>query len=109
MRPSCLDHSRVLCALPCNMLAVLTGLGIEAVELTWGLRLDRRWRPQAGAEAMIGEVAEVVAPYHPTGQVGVHGEVWGARCAEGADDGQSVPIERLKGLTLVVAPTIRKS
>ena len=40
---------------PWNLIAILTGLGIETVELTWGLRLARRWRPQTGAEAMIGD------------------------------------------------------
>jgi membrane protein implicated in regulation of membrane protease activity len=90
---------------PFNLVAVLAGLGIEAGELTWGLRLARRWRPQTGAEAMIGQVAEVVAPCHPTGQVRVGGELWEARCDEGADVGESVRIERLEGLTLVVSLT----
>jgi membrane protein implicated in regulation of membrane protease activity len=90
---------------PWNLVAVLTGLGIESVELTWGLRLARRWRPRTGAEAMIGQTAEVVAPCHPTGQVRLQGELWEARCAQGADVGESVLIERLEGLTLVVTPT----
>ena len=94
---------------PWNLGAVLVGLGIEAVELTWGLRLARRWRPQTGAEAMIGQVAEVVAPCHPTGQVRVQGELWEARCAERADVGQTVRIERLEGLTLVVVPMDREA
>ena len=88
---------------PWNLIAVAAGLGIEVVELVWGLRLARRWRPQTGAEAMIGRVGEVVAPCHPTGQIRVQGELWKARCAEGADVGQRVRIERLDGLTLVVA------
>jgi membrane protein implicated in regulation of membrane protease activity len=90
---------------PWNLLAVIGGVGIEAVELLWGFRLARRWRPQTGAEAMIGEVAKVVAACHPTGQVRVQGELWEARCSEGADVGQSVRIEGLDGLTLVVTPT----
>lgn len=88
---------------PWNLIAVVGGVGIEAVELVWGLRLARRWRPQTGAEAVIGQVAEVVAPCYPTGRVRVQGELWEARCAEGADVGQSVRIEGLDGLTLVVA------
>jgi membrane-bound serine protease (ClpP class) len=92
---------------PWNLIAVLGGIGIEAVELVWGLRLARRWRPQTGAEAMVGRLAVVVAPCHPTGQIRVHGELWEARCAEGADVGQRVRIERLDGLTLVVAPESR--
>ena len=92
---------------PWNLLAVLTGLGIETAELTWGLRLARRWRPQTGAEAMVGQLAEVVAPCHPIGQVRVLGELWEARCAKGADVGQKVCIDALDGLTLVVAPESR--
>jgi membrane-bound serine protease (ClpP class) len=92
---------------PWNLIAVVSGVAIEAIELTWGLRLARRWRPQTGAEAMVGQLAEVVARCRPTGQVRVHGELWEARCAEGADVGQKVRIEALDGLTLVVAPESR--
>jgi membrane-bound serine protease (ClpP class) len=88
---------------PWNLVAVLTGLAIETVELTWGLRLARRWRPQTGAEAMIGKEAEVEAPCRPTGQVRVDGELWEAYCAEGAETGETVRIDRLDGLTLVVS------
>jgi membrane protein implicated in regulation of membrane protease activity len=88
---------------PWNLIAVLTGLAIETVELTWGLRLARRWRPQTGAEAMIGKEAEVVAPCRPTGQVRVDGELWEAYCDEGAETGETVRIDRLDGLTLVVS------
>ena len=87
---------------PWNLLVVLAGLAIEMVELTWGLRLARRWRPQTGAEAMIGQTAEVVAPCRPNGQVRVQGELWEARCPEGAGIGDSVRIEAIEGLTLVV-------
>jgi membrane protein implicated in regulation of membrane protease activity len=73
---------------PWNLIAVLGGLGIEAVELVWGFRLARRWRPPPEAEAMIGQVAEVVAPCRPIGHVG-----------------QRLRIEGLEGLTLVVTPT----
>ena len=92
---------------PWNLIAVVAGVGVEAVELVWGLRLARRWRPQTGAEAMVGRLAEVVAPCNPTGQVRVHGERWEARCAEGANVGQRVRIEALDGLTLVVAAESR--
>src|SRR4029450_13304368 len=90
---------------PWNLIVVLAGLGIEVVELTWGLRLARRWRPQTGGEAMIGQVAEVVVPCHPSGQVRVSGELWAGRCGEGAETGESVRIGGIKVLTLVVAPT----
>jgi len=88
---------------PLNLLSVLTGLTIEAVEITWGLRLARKWRPRTGAEAMIGQEAEVVVACHPAGKVRVQGELWDARCDEGANVGESVRIESLEGLTLVVS------
>ena len=88
---------------PWNLVVVLFGLGIETVELTWGLRLARRWRPQTGAEAMIGKTAEVVAPCRPNGRVRVHGELWEAHCDDGADVGETVRIERIKGLMLTVS------
>ncbi len=89
---------------PWNLLVILGGLAIETGELAWGLRLARRWRPTTGAEAMIGQEAEVVAACRPDGQVRIAGELWQARCAAGAGVGERVRIERLDGLTLVVSP-----
>ncbi|MFL5923190.1 MAG: NfeD family protein [Gaiellaceae bacterium] len=93
---------------PWNLLVILGGLAIEAGELTWGLRLARRWRPATGAEAMIGEHAEVVTRCRPDGQVRIQGELWQAHCAAGADVGDTVRVDRLHGLTLVVSPSHRR-
>jgi membrane protein implicated in regulation of membrane protease activity len=90
---------------PWNLAAILGGLAVETGELAWGLSLARRWKPKTGAEAMIGEEAEVVAACRPLGEVRVQGELWRARCAEGANVGETVRIERLDGLTLVVSRT----
>ena len=87
---------------PWGLIAIAGGLAVETVELTWGLRLARRWKPGTGAEAMIGKEARVVARCHPIGQVKVHGELWQARCEEVADVGEKVRIEAIEGLTLVV-------
>lgn len=87
---------------PWGLIAIAGGLAVETVELTWGLRLARRWKPRTGAEAMIGAEARVVARCRPLGQVKIHGELWEARCAEGADVGEKVRIEAIEGLTLVV-------
>jgi membrane protein implicated in regulation of membrane protease activity len=89
---------------PWNLLVILGGLAIEVGELTWGLRLARKWRPTTGAEAMIGEEATVVARCRPDGQVRIAGELWQARCEAGADVGDTVRVDRLDGLTLVVSP-----
>jgi membrane protein implicated in regulation of membrane protease activity len=90
---------------PLNLVAVVAGVGVEAAELTWGLRLARRWRPQTGAEAMIGQTAEVVVACRPHGHARIAGELWEAWCDEGADVGDRVRIERLEGLTLIVTQT----
>jgi len=90
---------------PWGLIAIAGGLAVETVELTWGLRLARRWKPRTGAEAMIGAEARVVARCRPLGQVRIHGELWEARCAEGADVGEKVRIDAIEGLTLVVRRT----
>jgi membrane-bound serine protease (ClpP class) len=87
---------------PWSLLVVFGGVIIEVGEVVWGLRLARRWKPKTGAEAMIGEKAEVVARCGPLGQVRVRGELWQARCAESAEPGEHVRVERIEGLTLIV-------
>lgn len=90
---------------PWNLLVILGGLLVETGELAWGLRLARRWKPKTGAEAMIGREAEVVSPCRPVGAVRVAGELWQARCEAGAGVGETVQIESIEGLTLIVTPT----
>jgi membrane-bound serine protease (ClpP class) len=90
---------------PWSLLAILGGAAIETIELAWGLSLARRWKPKTGAEAMIGGEAVVTAACRPLGQVRVQGELWQARCSAGADVGDTVRIESIEGLTLVVTPT----
>lgn len=89
---------------PWNLLVILGGLAIETGELAWGLSLARRWKPKTGAEAMIGAKAVVVRACRPLGDVRVQGELWAARCDEGANAGETVLIESIDGLTLVVTP-----
>ena len=89
---------------PWNALVVLAGISVEVVEVTWGLRLARKWRPRMGPETMIGMRAEVVAPCRPTGQVRLNGELWEATCATGLDVGETAIVKRMDGLTLTVEP-----
>jgi membrane-bound serine protease (ClpP class) len=92
---------------PWNLAVILGGLVIETAELAWGLSLARRWKPKTGAEAMIGEEAVVVSACRPRGEVRISGELWQALCDEGAAAGEIVRVERMDGLTLVVARTGR--
>ena len=91
---------------PANIVVLILGVIGEVGEIIWGRRLAKRWRPKTGPEAMIGQPAEVVADCRPMGQVRVHGELWEARCAAGADVGETVTIRELDGLTLVVEPSV---
>lgn len=92
---------------PWNVVVIVGGVIAEVGEIVWGRRLAKRWRPRAGAEAMIGKTAEVVADCHPKGRVRVAGELWAARCSAGADVGETVRIAALEELTLVVVPLDR--
>jgi membrane-bound serine protease (ClpP class) len=53
---------------------------------------------------MFGATAEVVSPCRPEGQVRVHGELWQAVCAAGAEAGETVTITGIDGLRLRVEP-----
>jgi len=86
---------------PWNLVLILSGAVLEVGEIVWGLRLARG-RAKTGIEAMIGKSAKVVEPCRPTGKVRVRGELWNARCAEGADVGDTVTILGQRDLQLQV-------
>ena len=89
---------------PWGYAAVAAGGVIEVGEVALWWRWTHRRRPAVGAEALIGVEAVVVEPCRPLGRVRVDGELWRARCDEGADPGDTVVIRALDGLTLVVEP-----
>jgi membrane-bound serine protease (ClpP class) len=95
-------------AWPWNAVLIVAGCVLEIGEVMilrrWSHRLDRRLRPVTGAEGMIGTTAEVVTQCRPLGQVRVHGELWEARCDAGADPGDTVRVDAIDGLALVVSP-----
>jgi membrane-bound serine protease (ClpP class) len=92
---------------PWDAILIIAGCVLEVGEVVvlrrWSKRIDRRTRPTTGAAAMIGEVARVVEPCRPLGQVELNGELWQARCDEGADPGETVEVEAIEKLTLVVS------
>jgi membrane-bound serine protease (ClpP class) len=83
---------------------VLAGGAIEVGESFFWIWLSKRRRPSVGVETLVGASATVVTPCRPLGQVRVQGELWQARCDEGANPGDAVQVESVDGLTLVVAP-----
>jgi len=81
-------------------------IGTAALEVSqtgfWLWRTSRH-SAQVGAETLIGRVVEVAQECRPTGYVRVQGELWQARCAEGARPGERVQVTGRDGLTLEVA------
>jgi membrane protein implicated in regulation of membrane protease activity len=93
-------------AAPWNVVLIAIACVLEVGEIAllrrWSKRLDKRIRPTTGSEALIGERAEVVQPCRPDGMVQLNGELWEARCEEGAGTGETVKVKSLSGLKLVV-------
>jgi membrane-bound serine protease (ClpP class) len=89
---------------PWGIPLVAGALVLEVAETAFWVWLSKRRRPTVGAEALIGATAEVVAPCRPLGRVRVRGELWQARCERGADAGETVRVQALDGLVLLVAP-----
>jgi len=89
---------------PANIVVLVLGVIGEVGEIVWGRRLARRWRPKTGVETLVGQTADVVVECRPRGQVRVHGELWEAECADGAEVGATVRIVGRNELTLTVVP-----
>ncbi len=99
-------------ALVLVILHVVTGtwalvlLGVTAVfeisQTGFWLWYSSRRSAQVGAETLLGRVVEVAQECRPLGYVRVQGELWQARCAEGAGPGERVLITGRSGLTLEV-------
>jgi membrane protein implicated in regulation of membrane protease activity len=83
---------------------ILVGIAavLEIGELAFWVRWNRRRHAEVGAETLVGRYAVVVVSCRPEGQVRLDGELWQARCEEGASAGETVVVERLEGLTLSV-------
>jgi membrane protein implicated in regulation of membrane protease activity len=82
--------------------AVAAATVYEVAEVAFFLWLSRRRRATTGAEALPGSRGVVTVACRPEGQVRVLGELWRARCEEGADSGDEVVIERLEPELLLI-------
>lgn len=98
-----------LLAPPWSIIVLVVGLVLEVVEIfflrRWSKRIDRKTKVTTGAEAMVGQTAEVVEECRPLGTVRIGSELWEARCEAGAAPGDQVTVERVEELTLVVKPS----
>jgi membrane-bound serine protease (ClpP class) len=85
--------------------AVLIALAaiVEVGELVFWRRFLRRYRVSAGAEALVGERAEVIEACDPDGRVRLRGELWNAHAVEPLAIGELARVIGIDGLTLEVA------
>jgi membrane protein implicated in regulation of membrane protease activity len=91
-------------------IVLLVGTGLfELSQTAFWLRYTSRHTVQVGAETLIGRLVEVAQECRPVGYVRVQGELWRARCEEGARPGEQVRITGRDGLLLTVTREPRES
>jgi membrane-bound serine protease (ClpP class) len=89
---------------PWGIVAIIGALVVELAEIGLFVWYSKRRRATTGAEGLVGAVGVAVTTCDPDGQIRVEGELWNAICDEGARPGDRVVVQRLEGLTLIVAP-----
>ena len=88
---------------PWNFIGFAVCLVLFFGELGLWHRSVRGRKQVVGAQTLIGAEALVTEHCHPDGQVRIRGELWEARCDEGADQGETVRVTGRDGLKLLVA------
>ena len=88
-----------------SLAAILATTGATAAFfifiVTMALRTQRQ-KTTTGVEGLIGQVGTARTPLRPEGRIFVGGELWSARCEEGAETGDKVRVQAVKGLMLLV-------
>jgi membrane protein implicated in regulation of membrane protease activity len=94
----------LLVALPSEWKApvFLLCLGLFVGEIVFWSRRVRGIPKGVGDETLVGRQATVLTVCRPDGQVRLGGEIWEARCAQGADAGETVVVTGRDDLRLVV-------
>jgi membrane protein implicated in regulation of membrane protease activity len=94
---------------PWGIVVVVSALLWEAAEKVFWFYRTKSIPISVGPEAMIGRSVEVVAACSPDGTVRFSSERWNANCRQGADVGETVTIEAIERLTLIVTSTPRNT
>lgn len=87
---------------PWGAVVIIGAVAVEASKTAFWFWYSRRRPSAAGAEAMVGAQAEVVSACRPDGWVRIHGELWRARSAVGAEVGDTVRVRNVEDLKLHV-------
>ncbi len=94
---------------PWNLIGFFVAIPLWFVELLAWNRTVKHRRRVVGVQTLIGKDATVTEPCRPSGQVRLAGEIWAARCDQGADPGDTVRVVGRDDLTLVVEPVAAPS
>jgi membrane protein implicated in regulation of membrane protease activity len=89
---------------PWGIVLVLSAIAWEVSEKAFWFFRVRGIPVAVGAESMIGQRVDVVAACWPDGQVRLASERWNASCSQGADVGDTVIVQAVERLTLIVSP-----
>jgi membrane-bound serine protease (ClpP class) len=87
--------------------AIAAGIGFGSISffLAWIALRARRNKVLTGPEAMLRQIATVITPLAPTGQVEVRGELWQARLSNPSArlaTGSLAKVDAIEGLVLLV-------
>ncbi|HPQ80734.1 MAG TPA: nodulation protein NfeD [bacterium] len=93
------DFMRV--SIPVVLSFTLATMAIASFLAIMVVRSSRR-HAVTGAEGLIGEAGEVKSWESGRGKIFVHGEIWDAKSVEEIKAGESVEVESVEGMTLVV-------
>jgi membrane protein implicated in regulation of membrane protease activity len=74
----------------------------EVTEKLFWIRFIGRYPVVVGREAMIGMSVTATTTCWPEGRVRLHGENWQARCSMGARPGETLVVEGVDRITLIV-------
>jgi membrane-bound serine protease (ClpP class) len=89
---------------PSTAVAAGVAFGLITVFLVRLAVRARRNKSTMGVDALLGQIAVVVKPLEPTGQVLVHGELWEAHSPTPVPRDARVRVTAISGLTLTVEP-----
>jgi len=76
---------------------------VELAEKGFWIWYTRRIPIAVGVETMVGRPVTAISACRPDGRVRFGSESWRARCAAGAGVGESLVIDAVENLTLVVS------
>jgi membrane protein implicated in regulation of membrane protease activity len=88
---------------PWGVVALLSAIAWEILEKAFWFYRTKNIPVAVGPEAMLGKPVDVIAACKPDGKVRFSGERWNATCRQGADIGETVIVEAVERLTLIVS------